>query len=94
MSRAEHDQGPRGYPVSGVEPMTMRSVLVSTIDGLFILFLLAFTVTLSLGRPHCSCKYARPKALTGTEHQYPILEFTKHNLQEVEIIDARMATKP
>ena len=34
--------------------MTLRSVLVST-DGPFTLSLLAFTVTLSLGRPHGSC---------------------------------------
>ena len=53
-SRAVHDQGPRGYPVSEVEPMTLRSVLVST-DGPFTLSLLAFTVTLSLGRPQGSC---------------------------------------
>ena len=58
-SRAVHDQGPRGYPVSEVEPMTLRSVLVST-DGPFTLSLLAFTVTLSLGRPHGSCREARP----------------------------------
>ena len=46
--------------------MTLRSVLVST-DGPFTLSLLAFTVTLSLGRPHGSCKEARPEGLAGTE---------------------------
>ena len=68
-SRAVHDQGPRGYPVSEVEPMTLRSVLVST-DGPFTLSLLAFTVTLSLGRPHGSCKEARPEGLAGTKSPY------------------------
>ena len=70
MCRAAHDQGPRGYPVSEVEPMTLRSVLVST-DGPFTLSLLAFTVTLSLGRPHGSCGHARPEAPAGTKHFPP-----------------------
>ena len=67
MCRAAHDQGPRGYPVSEVQPMTLRSVVVST-DGTFTLSLLAFTVTLSLGRPHVSCEHARPEAPAGIEH--------------------------
>ena len=65
--RAVHDQGPHGYPVSEVQPMTLRSVVVST-DGPFTLSLLAFTVTLSLGRPHGSCGHARPEAPAGIEH--------------------------
>ena len=54
-SRAVHDQGPRGYPVSEVEPMVRSETLLTTI------------VTLSLGRPHGSCKEARPEGLAGTE---------------------------
>ena len=45
--------------------MTLRSVIVST-DVIFILSLLAVIVTLSLGRPHFSCKEARPEGLAGT----------------------------
>ena len=54
-SRAVHDQGPHGYPVSEVEPMVRSETLLTTI------------VTLSLGRPHGSCKEARPEGLAGTE---------------------------
>ena len=52
--RAEHDQGPHGYPVSEVKPMVRSDSLLTTI------------VTLSLGRPHFSCKEARPEGLAGT----------------------------
>ena len=57
-SRAVHDQGPRGYPVSEVEPMVRSETLLTTI------------VTLSLGRPHGSCKEARPEGLAGTKSPY------------------------
>jgi len=79
MCRAVHDQGPRGYPVSEVEPMTLRSVIVST-DGPFTHSLLAFTVTLSLGRPHGSCGHARPEAPAGTKHFPPHGDFNSASL--------------
>ena len=53
--RADHDQGPHRYPVLEVGPM-VRSVTLLTIN-----------VTLSLERPHSSCKDARPEALAGTK---------------------------
>ena len=49
--------------------MTLRSVIVST-DVIFILSLLAVIVTLSLGRPHFSCKEARPEGLTGMKSNH------------------------
>ena len=55
LCRAGHDQGPHGYPVSEVGPM-VRSVTLLTV-----------IVTLSLERPHSSCKDARPEALAGTK---------------------------
>ena len=51
--RAEHDQGPHGYPVLEVGPM-VRSVTLLTV-----------IVTLSLGRPHRSSTDARPEANAG-----------------------------
>ena len=53
--RAVHDQGPHGNPVSEVKPMVRSETLLTAI------------VTLSLGRPHFSCKEARPEGLAGTE---------------------------
>ena len=53
--RAVHNQGPHGNPVSEVKPMVCSETLLTAI------------VTLSLGRPHFSCKEARPEGLAGTE---------------------------